>query len=203
MFQQFQHARRSMLIATLLFLLLGIAMTAIPGLFIQVACAVIGGVMAVFGIVLLLGELRYPRKSVLTLGMGVLIIAVAIVIIANPQLVSSLIPLLFGILLLIDGVSNIRHAFGMRRYREGAWGAMLALGVITLALAVLILLHPYGTAELAFRIMGIALIYNALSDLFIVVQLHRASKKYVDTNGQEHRIIDVEARPVEDEDNEY
>ena len=202
MFQQFQHARRNMLTAALLFLVLGIAMTAGPGLFIQVACAVIGGVMAAFGVIMIGGELRYPNKSLWSIGMGILIAAVAIIIIANPQLVSSLIPLLFGILLLIDGVTNVRYALGMRRYEEGAWGALLILGIITLVFGALILLHPYGTAELAFRIMGIALIYNALSDLFIVIQLHRASKKYVDKNGQEHKIIDVEARPVEDDKDE-
>ncbi len=200
MLRQFRQARRTMLTAALLFLVLGAAMTIAPGMFIQVACSVIGGVLVAFGVLLILGELRRAEKHVVTMGMGVLIVAVAIVIIANPQMVSSLIPLLFGIVLLVDGVSNIRHALGMRRYGESSWTLMLLLGIVTLVLGVLILLHPYGTAELAFRIMGIALLYNALSDLFIVLQLHRASKKYVDKDGQEHDIIDIETRPVEDDD---
>ena len=199
MFEQFRRSRRSVMSAALLFLILGAALTIRPDLFLKFACYIIGAVLVAVGVIRILEELRQSRKSILSLGLGVVLAAVGIVVITNPALVSSIIPIIFGLILLMDGVYNIRHAIGMHRYQEHTWSVMLILGLITLALGVLILLHPYGTAQLAFRIMGIALLYNAISDLFIYYHVGRAAKKYVDADGV-HDIIDVEGRPVEDDD---
>ena len=139
-----------------------------------------------------------PGRSMVTMGFGVVIAAVGIVIITNPEMVSSIIPIVFGLILLIDGLSNVRQALGLRRFEVGNWAFLLVLGIVTLVLGVIILLHPYGTAELAFRVMGAALIYNAVSDLIIAVQMNRTAKQ-AGIYKEKGRAIDVDARPVDDD----
>ncbi|MDO5549164.1 MAG: DUF308 domain-containing protein [Eubacteriales bacterium] len=198
MFETFRRLRRHMISAIILFFLLGIALVGWPGLFLQFACYIIGAVLIAFGVITLLGEFRMPDKSVLTLGFGVIVAAVGIVVITNPQMVSSIIPVVFGMILFLDGISNVYHALGLRRIEAGRWGVMLVLGIVTVALGALILLHPYGTAEMAFRVIGAALVYNALSDLFLVMQVSRAGRQ----NGvqkEKRRAIDVDVRPVDDD----
>jgi uncharacterized membrane protein HdeD (DUF308 family) len=198
MFETFRRLRHHMLSAAVLFLLLGIALLGWPGVFLRFACNIIGALLIAFGVITLLGEFRMPDWSILSLGFAILIAAVGIVVISNPQMISSIIPVVFGLFLIADGIVNLRHALGLRRYQTGNWVIMLLLGILTVALGALILLHPYGTAELAFRIIGAALIYNALSDLFILFQVNRAAKN---TNSQKEkrRAIDVDARPVDDD----
>lgn len=198
MFETFRRLRRHMISAIVLFLLLGIALLGWPGLFLRFACYIIGALLLAFGVVTLLGEFRMPGRSVFVLGFGVIVAAVGIVVITNPEMVSSILPVVFGLILFVDGVSNLHHAFGLRRLAIGNWVTMLVLGMVTVALGVLILLHPYGTAELAFRIIGAALVYNALSDLFIVMQVNRAAKQ-TGVQKEKRRAIDVEARPVDDD----
>lgn len=197
MFESFYRMRKHVISAIILFLVLGIALLIWPGLFLRFACNIIGALLIAFGVVTLIGELRMPDRSMLTMGFGVVITAVGIVIIANPEMVSSIIPVVFGLILLFDGVSNIRQALGLRRFEVGNWAFLLLLGIVTLVLGVVILLHPYGTAELAFRVIGAALIYNALSDLIIAVQMNRAAKKS-GIYKEKGRAIDVDARPVDD-----
>ena len=199
MFETFRRMRRHMISAIVLCLILGIALIGWPGVFLQFACYIIGGVLLVFGIVTLLGEFRAPARSILTLCVGVLIAAMGIVVITNPEMVSSILPIVIGILLFMDGVVNLRNALGLRRYEGSSWGTMLVMGIITVAFGALILLHPYGTAELAFRIIGAALVYNAVSDLFIMMQVGRAEKKHGGQKKEKRRVIDVNARPVDDD----
>ncbi len=199
MFQNFQHTRRNLGIASLMYLLLGVLLLVWPGQFIQIACYVIGALMIAFCVITVLGELRRKNMNIITVMISIMIAAIGIVIIANPALVSSIIPVTFGLVLLVDGVINIRHAIGMKRYKERTWGPMLVMGLITLVLGVFILVHPYGTAQLAFRVLGAALIYNGISDIFILYNVNRASKKYIDKDGA-HDIIDVDTRPVDDDD---
>lgn len=196
-FESFYRMRKHVVSAIVLFLALGITLLIWPGLFLRFACNIIGALLIAFGVVTLIGELRMPDRSMFTMGFGVVITAVGVVIIANPEMVSSIIPVVFGLILLFDGVSNIRQALGLRRFEVGNWAFLLLLGIVTLALGAVILLHPYGTAELAFRVMGAALIYNALSDLIIAVQMNRTAKKS-GIYKEKGRAIDVDVRPVDD-----
>lgn len=198
MFESFYRMRKHVLSAIILFLVLGIALLIWPGLFLRFACNIIGALLIAFGVVTLIGELRMTSRSMLTIGFGVVITAVGIVIIANPEMVSSIIPIVFGLILLFDGVGNLRYALGLRRFGTDNWVFLMVLGIVTLVFGAVILLHPYGTAELAFRIIGAALIYNALSDLIIAVQMNRAAKQ-AGVHKEKGRAIDVEARPVDDD----
>lgn len=198
MFESFYRMRRHVVSAIILFLVLGTALLIWPGLFLRFACNIIGALLIVFGAVTIIGELRMPGRSMVTMGFGVVIAAVGIVIITNPEMVSSIIPIVFGLILLIDGLSNVRQALGLRRFEVGNWAFLLVLGIVTLVLGVVILLHPYGTAELAFRVMGAALIYNAVSDLIIAVQMNRTAKQ-AGIYKEKGRAIDVDARPVDDD----
>lgn len=199
MFENFKNIRRNMSLAVLLYLVLGVILVVWPGSFIQFACNIIGALMIAFGVLTIIGEFTRHSKNAVMMFLGAFIGAIGIIIIANPELVSSIVPITFGIVLLINGLVNVRQAIGMHRYEEDSWMTLMILGIITLVLGCVILLHPYGTAQLAFRIMGAALIYSGLSDLFVIHKLGKAAKKYVDKDG-EHDIIDVDVRPVDNDD---
>ena len=47
---------------------------------------------------------------------------------------------------------------------------------LSLVFGVLILINPFGTAELLFRIIGIALIYNGVSDLLTVFYFSKKTR---------------------------
>lgn len=198
MFQHFYAVRHGVMLSTVLLFLLGVVLVGWPGLFIEFACYILGGVLVAFGAVKVIEQLKQPYRNVFVMGFGIVVAAIGIVIITNPQMVSSIVPLVFGLILLFDGISSVRHSFDLHRYGDGKWVTLLILSLITVAFGVLVLLHPYGTAELAFRIMGIALIYNALSDAVMLHWVGRAAKEYGRTEEKRH-AIDVEARPVDDD----
>ena len=53
---------------------------------------------------------------------------------------------------------------------------VLVIAILSLVFGILILINPFGTAELLFRIIGIALIYNGVSDLLTVFYFSRKTR---------------------------
>ena len=141
--------------AIILFLVLGTALLIWPGLFLRFACNIIGALLIAFGAVTIIGELRMPGRSMVTMGFGVVIAAVGIVIITNPEMVSSIIPIVFGLILLIDGLSNVRQALGLRRFEVGNWAFLVVLGIVTLVLGVLFTFIALGLSPSIPRLMQV------------------------------------------------
>ncbi len=194
MFETFRSIRGHMLIGAAGCLVLGVALLLFPDAFLQVACYVIGALFIAYGVLGILDCVRERVIRVFTVAMSVIAAAVGVFIIANPRLISSILPIVFGLILLLDGLLNIRQGIGLRRFGDPSGTTVLILGLITLALGVVILLNPYATATISFRLTGVALLYNGVSDLLIVLRMNRAHKTY-----QKQKVIDVEAHPVDDD----
>ncbi|HIV68513.1 MAG TPA: DUF308 domain-containing protein [Candidatus Butyricicoccus stercorigallinarum] len=200
MFETFRRIRGSMLFGSAGSLALGTALLLIPDLFLQVACYVLGALLIASGVLSVLGSLRADGVRFGGLRLGAVLacavlVGAGIFVISQPRAISSILPIVVGLLLLFDGALNIRQGLGLRGFGDRAAMSVLVLGVITVVLGAAILLNPYSTAALTLRLTGAALVYSGLSDLVIVFRMNRASKTY-EAN---RRVIDVETRPVEEE----
>lgn len=197
MFETFRSIRVNMALAAVGCLALGIALLVIPDLFLQVACYVTGGVLIAYGVIGLLSCVRTHSMNLFTGLVDVLAIGVGIFIITQPRMISSILPIIFGLILLLDGILNLRHGIGLHRFGDPSGKTVLILGVITVIFGAVILLNPYSTAKMTFRLIGIALVYSGLSDFLVIFRMNRANRTY-----ENQKIIDVEARPVTEDEEE-
>lgn len=194
MFETFRSIRTNMLLAALGCLALGAALLIFPDAVLHVSCYVIGALLIAYGVLGVLGCVRDHMVRVGTILVSVIAVAAGILVINQPVAISSLLPIVVGLILLLDGAFNVRHGIGLRRFGDPFGTSVLVLGVITVAFGAIILLNPYSTATITFRLIGIGLVYSGVSDLIILFRMNRASKTY-----EQQKIIDVEAHPVEDD----
>lgn len=194
MFETFRSIRANMIVAAIGCIALGVILLAFPDTFLRIACYVIGALLIAYGAVGILGCVREHMLHVPTVLISVVAAGVGIFIIAQPKIVSSILPIIFGLILILDAILNIRHAIGLHRFGDPSGKIVLILGVITLIFGLVILFNPYSTAKMTFRLIGIAMLYNGISDFLILFRMNRAARTY-----DNQKIIDVEARPVEDE----
>lgn len=197
MFETFRSIRVNMALAAVGCLALGIALLVIPDLFLQVACYVTGAVLIAYGVLGLLSCIRTHSMNLFTGLVDVIAIGIGIFIITQPRMISSILPIIFGLILLLDGILNLRHGIGLHRFGDPSGKTVLILGVITVIFGVVILLNPYSTAKMTFRLIGIALVYSGLSDFLVIFRMNRANRTY-----ENQKIIDVEARPVTEDEEE-
>ena len=81
-----------------------------------------------------------------------------------------------GVLVIISGIVKLQEAMDMMKVRVSGYVPMLLISILSLVFGVVILLNPFATAELLFRIIGIALIYNAVSDLLTVFYFSKKTR---------------------------
>ena len=200
MFETFRHIRGQLLLAAIGSLVLGILMLIQPGLFLKLICYVMGALLIAYGVIGILGCLKNHLAQMFSIVFYVIVAGLGIYIIAAPETISSILPVIFGILLALDGMLNLRHAIGLRRFGDPGSVTIFIIGIITVVLGAVILFHPYSTAQLTFRLVGAALAYNGLSDLLVLYRMNHANKIYRQRNpeSQDH-VIDVEVRPVDDD----
>ena len=194
MFETFRKIRNHMILGAAGCFALGVALLLVPDVFLKMACYVIGALLIAWGVLGILGCVQDRTVRLGTLLVSVLAAGTGIFVIGQPETISSILPIVVGLILLLDGLMNVRHGIGLRRFGDSAGVAVLVMGVITVAFGAVILFNPYSTAEWTLRIIGVGLVYSGLSDFVIIFRMNRANKTY-----QNQKIIDVEARDVDDD----
>ena len=99
-------------------------------------------------------------------------------ILLNPLGLLSIIPIVFGVLLIYHGISDLGQALELRKYEADRWWISIIIAVVTIALGILIMRNPFDTIDMLMRIIGICLIYDGLSDLLLVGKFSKSIRNY-------------------------
>lgn len=94
----------------------------------------------------------------------------------GPQAVLSVLPLVLGSLLLVDGVSKLPLAYmGVREQHPGMI-PMLLSSIIPILLGGLIIVNPFTTMQLVVMVFGATLAADGISDLVTVILEKRSAQ---------------------------
>ena len=148
--------------------LLGAALLLWPAPSARAVCLALGAVLLLCGAGNLAAAL--PNRdgtlyTALRLGSGVF----------RPLLAAALIPKLIGILLCIHGISNWGDALVLRRVNDRRWSAAALAGAASAALGLLLLFLAIPAFLTAVRIVGICLLCDGISGLWIGLRLGKMS----------------------------
>ncbi len=164
------------------FIVLGLVLLVVPGLATSVIFNVIGIGCIVIGIVHLIRYFRLEAQLALmsndmALGLGWIIGGAAIIIFKS--LLVSLLPILFGMMMLVGGVIKIQSTLGFRRMNAGRWYLELISAAISVVLGFLILANPFSTVLLLMRVIGISLVIEGIMDLVSRIAYKRARDRFI------------------------
>ena len=176
--EKLKKMRNNNIVSALLCLVIGIVMIVFPGRSLDVICQVFGVVLIIGGaacIVFFLQDVHALPNVMMLIG-GVIFIAVGIWIFTKPEGLQTLIPFIAGIVIVINGIFNCAQTVELGRARYGRWWVALILAILTIVLGVLLIINPFGAALTIARIIGIFMIYDAVSDIWIMICISKACK---------------------------
>ncbi|MBQ2661447.1 MAG: DUF308 domain-containing protein [Clostridia bacterium] len=75
------------------------------------------------------------------------------------------ITILYGILILVTGVSKLQQAIDMARAKKEYWFVALISALLTLLVAALIIFNPFASTAVLWTFIGVALIVEAAMDI--------------------------------------
>ena len=155
-------------VAAIAVLLFGLALLIWPGIttgLILNICGVALMICGVFNIV------RYfvKKDSYLaynwSLALGLILLGGGLCLVVFKGVLLSIVPLLFGIALLVCGVVKIQAAFNLHHMGCRTWYLTLIGAAVSCVLGLLIIVHPFGTGLVLVRLIGAAIAVEAVQDL--------------------------------------
>ena len=190
--------RRSSIAAAAVTILLGLFLAFWPGQSVSFLCMLLGAAIAVTGIIYFVGWLARRREGVPALFVlpGVVLFALGAWLMTSPASVVQLVQYIFGAVLIFHGVVDLQGALALMGQGYSRWWVDLLLAVLTLALGVLVVVNPFGTFAALVTLIGLVLIYDGLSDLWIIHRLSRMVRDLErDLNGD---IIETRGRDLDE-----
>ena len=103
---------------------------------------------------------KSSRKT--SLGLGILVIIMAIIVTAFPSGTTIFLIILMGVALSIDGISRVIHGFRDKESRSWSRGFSIGVGALEIALGIMIMASPALGVKLVAFMIAIALLITGI-----------------------------------------
>lgn len=171
-----RQQRLSSILTALAVVALGVVLVIWPDRSAAFLCQLLGGGLLVAGIVYMIGWLvgrtRAGSHAFLLLP-GAVLAGIGVWLLARPDSVVVLIQYVSGAVLIFHGIIDLQGAVALMMGRAPRWWLDLLISLVTLSLGLLILVDPFGTFAVLVMMIGSALIYDGVSDLWLIARLSR------------------------------
>lgn len=175
--------------------ILGIVLLVWPGQSTQVVCMVLGIVLGGFGLIQIILYLATKEKTMISHSMMMLGVVLAVIggwIVLKPETIIKAVPMIVGILIVIHGLHNAVQAIDLKKMQYDNWWVALLLSFLTVALGVVLICNPFTIVDTVVRIIGAFLVYDGLSDMWILSRVFKTKKN-------REKIIDTDAVIVDED----
>ena len=186
----------NVIVSAFICIALGVILVFWPGLSVKVVCMAIGAVLVINGISRLLNFIFGRDGSVfsqMNLVMGIIITVIGGWILLQPGTIIAMIPILVGIIIVIHGINNLQQSVSLCQNRYDKWWIALLLGIITIGFGVLLVFNPFAAVDTLIRFIGLFLIYDGASDIWIMSRVSRNVKQA----RQEMDALTVDGKEIE------
>ena len=179
--KSFSEYAYSSFLGAILSAAIGVVLLIWPSLSGRLLCYGMGAALAIYGVYRISSYFMRDAVTAMLrrdLSMGLALLAGAIFFLFWPDLVISLLPVLFGLLLLLGATREAQGAFDLMRMEDAYWYISLIVALVLAILGVVILLNPFSTALVLMRFIGVSLILQSVSQVVFARLLARRQKVY-------------------------
>ena len=163
-----RYVKSGMMLLSITYIVIGMMLLIMPQTSLLWICYAFGAVVLITGIVCLIQYARIRGTGFTAPFMlvgGVITAGLGIFTLAKPQVVASFLPIVFGIFIVVDGLSRIGSAIDLAKRKGQKWWVLLLLSIVSVALGILLVLHPFGAAVSVVMVCGILLIVEGAMNL--------------------------------------
>ena len=144
-----------------------------------------GIILTLIGIFKIIAYFRLPAEEAAlqkSLVFGILAVLAGVWCMFRSSWFIALFPLLttlYGLIVLISGVTKIQWSADMIRLKKRQWGWMALSAAITIICAATILRHPFAAAATLWMFIGITMIVEAIIDILSTIFIRDHNEDFV------------------------
>ena len=165
----FKKLKESWVFSAVVTVVLGLLLVLFPAAALTSVSYVLGGIAIAMGVIRTVRYFKqdhtYPYLFQSDLVVGLLSVGFGIFMVSQPVTVLSILPHIFGVLMVGCGIGGILRAVDAKKAGFASWGVLLALAIVSIVLGWLIMANPFGVMETAVIIIGASLIYQGVTDI--------------------------------------
>lgn len=173
----------NMLMSAALYIVLGLILLIFPATTARTICYMVAGIAIVTGLVNLVVYFtrnitrNYYRNDFVT---GLLLMVLGIFVIYRVDLVIALVPFIIGMCIIVSGLFKLQGALDVQRMGGNA-ALILGVAVINVVIGILMMINPFESALLLYRLLGAGLLFSGMTDLastlYLSSKMHGYMKK--------------------------
>lgn len=190
MMEKLKSIKLNVTLSAILSVAIGVLLVACPGTIVTILARLIAVIIIASGVVLLLPQIFDADRSYLSIIVAILIAMIGLWMFFSPKLVASIIPIAIGVLLVVHGVQDLSMAIEGKKNKANNWWSIILMAVLNIVLGVLCIGNAFGLVEIGMMLIGIMLIYDGISDMFIVHKVNKATKDVVDSTITREENVD-------------
>ena len=190
MMEKLKSIKLNVTLSAILSVAIGVLLVACPGTIVTILARLIAVIIIASGVVLLLPQIFDADRSYLSIIVAILIAMIGLWMFFSPKLVASIIPIAIGVLLVVHGVQDLSMAIEGKKNKANNWLSIILMAVLNIVLGVLCIGNAFGLVEIGMMLIGIMLIYDGISDMFIVHKVNKDAKDVVDSTITREENVD-------------
>lgn len=188
-----KRIKADVILSALLCIALGVVLIVWSAETIKIMCWALAAGLVIIGVINIISYFRDKRMHMFSGVLGLIVLLIGIWLFMRPDSVVNLIPIVIGVILAVHGIQDVKLAIETKRNGYEKWWSILLMGIVSLVLGVLCVVYAFGLVTLALKFIGVALIYDGLSDLWIVSRASKAAKQ----KKLEEEALEAEYKEVE------
>ena len=167
---------KSSLITSLILFILGILLIFESEATILSISYIIGGCLIAAGLTAIINFFRNKMKdsfSELNIVYGVVTSVAGILIIINPYVIGSFIPIVIGIGIIINSAMKLQYAFELKNIHNSMWKMTMVISIVSTLCGIILLFNPFAGAVILTKIIGGFIVGYAILDMISAYTIKR------------------------------
>ena len=187
---------KSSIITSVILLILGVLLIFESEATILSISYIIGGCLIAAGLTAIINFFRTKIKdsfSELNIVYGVVTSIAGLLIVMNPYVIGSFIPIVIGIGIIINSAMKLQYAFELKNIHNNMWKTTMLISIISTLCGIILLFNPFAGAVILTKIIGGFIIVYAILDIFSTYTIKKnvvEIKKVIEQDIQEAEIVD-------------
>ena len=169
------------IVFSIVFILIGAFLLARPEDAIHLVSYALGIILVLWGLISIVQFFTDKEsQNYLDFGfiVGVFVFIFGVIVLVKPNTIASIIPLLLGIWMLINGVTKLSYALTLNKNQNAA--GSIIISILIIVLGILLVFNPFAGAKTLVQILGVTIIVYSVLDLvecFAIRRIIKSEKK--------------------------
>ena len=162
-------------------IVLGLLLLLYPDTSGTIISVIIALVLAAAGVMHIISYIfrRYPDDiGHMDLVTGLIFAGAGVFLFLHPGILIGLLPVVLGLLLIVDGIIKLQSAVDLARLHTRKWWIVLILSAASVILGTVSLLNPFETMAVLLMFIGASLVIDGLFDFWTLFSIHRRIKRF-------------------------